>query len=514
VYGTYRVTGVDERGKKLGVNPGDRATKAGRVTIELWESHVSGRQSLGITPIRDDATCVFGAADVDDYTIGSEGRKEIVKKLADLALPVVPCRSKSGGLHLYMFASEPVPARVMRARLSEAARAVGYSGCEIFPKQDRLVSDNDSGSWINMPYFGEIVNDRYAITLDDEPISLADFLDYAEALRRPIEFFETPITSEARPFWDGPPCLEKLVQIGSFAAGQRNNLLFQSAVYAIKSAGERWRDKLQDINQTVCDPPLSREEVEGVAASVARKKGYRYRCRAEPLSTHCDSRLCRVRPFGVGRDGQGDGGGEGTGEGGVENESFPRLGQLRKLLTDPPVWFWDTVSGRTIELSTEELQSPRLFQKKCMEKMNLMPVMPNQQTWTTFVNEAMSRVLEIDAPEDSSDSGQVWEMLEKFCTGRVQAQSKKEVLLGKPWTTEGVTWFRMQDFRRFLDQQKFRGEMTKTHELASLFHKRGLLKDQLVLDRGKFANVWGTEEFSPQPRQDVPDSISKEDKPF
>jgi hypothetical protein len=292
--------------------------------------------------------------------------------------------------------------------------------------------------------------------------------------------------------------------------------MYATAVYCHKAAPDTWREKLRDMNRALCSPPLSDSEVDGIAGSVAKKKSYKYKCRQEPLSSHCDSKMCRLRSFGVGRDGQGDGGGTGEGNTGAANESFPRLGQLRMLKTVPPIWFWDTMSGRTIELTTEELQSPRLFQKRCIEAVKLCPTMPNQQTWQTLVNQALSTALDIEAPEDSSDEGQVWEQLEKFCTGKVQAQSAKEILLGKPWTVDAVTWFRLSDFKRHLDQQRFRGDMMKTNNLAAMFHKRGLKKKFITLDAKskKGANIWGVCSFVEQPEMDVPESITGEDTPF
>jgi len=521
VYGTYRVTKIQDNGKRVGDGPKDIATRLGKVDVLLWQRHLDGQQSIGVVPIRDDATCVFGAIDVDDYSLGQAGLAGVVKKADQLGLPLVPCRTKSGGAHLYLFAAEPVEARLFRERLSEMAAAMGVSGSEIFPKQERLVSEHDCGCWINMPYFGGLEGGRYGLTISADPIALDEFLDFAEGMRRPASFFQEPARVEGLAFADGPPCLQQLAANGSFTEGSRNILLYNAAIYCLRRAATDGSDhsaRLHEINATLCRPPASRPEVDGIAASASKKRSYRYQCKNEPLASHCDGKMCRLRPYGVGRDGQGDGGGTGRGDGGVKNESFPRLGQLRMLKTVPPIWFWDTMSGRTIELTTEELQSPRLFQKRCMECIKQCPTMPSQQGWQTLVNQAMSTCLDIEAPEDASDEGQVWEQLEKFCTGKVQAQGKKEILLGKPWTDPDtrVTWFRLSDFKRHLDQQRFRGDMMKTNNLSALFHKRGLEKDYFTLDKkgNKGANVWGVQSFAEQPAMDVPPSVTDEGAPF
>lgn len=510
VYGTYVIEEVLESGKR----DGRGVTRRGAVTDELWASHLDGA-GIGITPIRDDGTCVFGAVDVDAYKNFEPA--QIVARAAECDLPVVVCRSKSGGAHVYLFAAEPVPATLMRARLQEIAAALGRSGSEIFPKQNKLVSDEDCGAWINMPYCRGVEDGRYGVTISGQSMPPGDFLDFAEAMRRPLVWFEKNLKFEGEAFADGPVCLQILAKSGGFGEGSRNVLLANAATYSRLKGGE-WKDRLYQINQTICSPPLGRDEVDGILVSYNRRgKAYLYQCTTEPLKSHCDGALCRERPYGVGRTQNAgskkrDDSGEETGE--TVTESFPRLGQLRKLLVDPPVWFWDTDDGRTLELTTEELQSPRLFQKKCMETLNHMPTLPNQNAWTTFVSQALATAIEIDAPDDSSDEGQVWELLDKFCTGRVQARDRKEIHSGKPWTDEqGVTWFRLRDFQVFLDQKHFKSEQAKTHRLATLFHKRGM-EHKFDVIGGKGGNLWGVKAFAPRPRLDVPEEITKEERPF
>ena len=233
------------------------------------------------------------------------------------------------------------------------------------------------------------------------------------------------------------------------------------------------------------------------------RRRYFYRCKTEPMLGHCEGSVCRLRAYGVGRAGNDDQAAE------SKSESFPRMGQLRKLMVDPPVWFWDTTDGRTLELSTEELQAPRLFQKRCMEVINQMPAEPKQDAWTEFVGAALAGSIEIDAPVDSSDEGQIWEQLERWLTGPVQARAKKELTLGKPWTEEGITWFRLSDFKSYLGRQQFRSPSAATNKLSVLFHKRGLQKKFENIG-GKGCNLWGVPAFMPIPHQDVPPEVGKD----
>ena len=107
-YGTYRIKSEREDGKQAGQAVVVRKPP----TDDLWDRHLNGIEpSLGIIPIRSDNTCIWGCIDIDQYPID---HKALVQKIADLGLPLVVCRSKSGGAHVFLFTRNPVPARVMQ----------------------------------------------------------------------------------------------------------------------------------------------------------------------------------------------------------------------------------------------------------------------------------------------------------------------------------------------------------------------------------------------------------------
>ena len=99
----------------------------------MWIDHIEGKDpSLGIIPIRDDSTCIWGCIDIDTYPLD---HKKIIRKIRELKLPLVMCRSKSGRAHVFLFAKEPIKAKLIRDKLIEWAGELGYANCEIFPKQ-------------------------------------------------------------------------------------------------------------------------------------------------------------------------------------------------------------------------------------------------------------------------------------------------------------------------------------------------------------------------------------------
>ena len=97
---------------------------------DLWSQHLKGEIGLGIVPIDENNSCVWGSIDIDEFTVDLKG---LAKKLKKFKLPLVVCRSKSGGAHLFIFVFDPVPASTMQRKLRQVASAIGFGQSEIFP---------------------------------------------------------------------------------------------------------------------------------------------------------------------------------------------------------------------------------------------------------------------------------------------------------------------------------------------------------------------------------------------
>jgi hypothetical protein len=84
------------------------------VTLDLWRRHVEGAQPLGIITISEAETTNHGSIDYDVYGKNSD-IPTIVRRVDTLKLPLLPCYSKSGGLHLWHFTEDMIPASRMQA---------------------------------------------------------------------------------------------------------------------------------------------------------------------------------------------------------------------------------------------------------------------------------------------------------------------------------------------------------------------------------------------------------------
>ena len=96
------------------------------VTDELWQKHLDGVDSLGVIPINDENKCKWGCIDIDSYA-GFDHQK-LINKIKQFKLPLVVCRSKSGGAHVFLFTTDFVSASLMQDKLNEIRSVLGYGG--------------------------------------------------------------------------------------------------------------------------------------------------------------------------------------------------------------------------------------------------------------------------------------------------------------------------------------------------------------------------------------------------
>jgi len=469
-HGSYDIKDQKSSGKMSGL----AQTLNEPVTDELWKDHLKGKKGLGIIPINDEAECYWGAADIDKYDLDIP--KEI-KKINEKGYPLIPCRTKSGGLHLFLFCKTPIPARLMQEKLTEMAAGCGFGGCEIFPKQIKLlVERGDVGSWLNMPYFNGSQTTRYGLDSKGKAISPKKFIELTKSLKQTEKQVRSIKHQENSFLPEGPPCLQHLA-VSGFPEGTRNDGLFNLGVYSRKAFPDNWEESVEELNREHMNPPLKSSEVLTVIKSL-RRKDYEYTCNRAPIAPHCNAMVCRQRKHGIGASGKG----------------MPNLGSLTKLNTRPPIWFIDVESER-LELQTDDLQNQNRFQRRCMEQLNSMPSIVNRNNWQQLIQHLLSNVNIVEVPEDASAAGQFWEMVESFCTGRVQAQSREEILIGKPWSDEGRTYFRVNDLLAFLDRQHFRD--FKVHQIYAILRDKGA-KHHFFNVKGKGINAWSITEFNQQ----------------
>ena len=448
-YGQYQKGERSENGTK---QKGKAFIVRKNVSDDLWEKHLQGEgPALGIIPIREDSTCRWGCIDIDSYNLD---HSSLIQSIRNLNYPLIVCRSKSGGAHVFLFTKEFIPASLMQGTLKKISKVLGYEGSEIFPKQTEiLVERGDTGNFLNLPYYNETKGLRYAIDDQGNAASLESFYSmydqYActEDQIREIKFEDKKI-EEAFP--SGPPCLNKLASTG-FGEGSRNNALFNIAVYYKQAHPDSWEDKIVEANLKYMEPKLSNSEVQQLIKSVNRKGYDKYRCKDAPINAVCQSGLCRTKRFGVG----------------FGEEEMPMLGNLTKYKSTPPQWFLD-VDGTRIELKTEQLYSSPLFALACLDQANLIVPVHKAKDWKQFfLKPMMNSLQEVEPLESLNPTNQLTGLLQDWTTNRQSARTMDDVFNKLPFTDENkeFTYFRMDDFYAFLKKNNWEMDKIKTGNL-------------------------------------------------
>lgn len=237
-------------------------------TTAEFNAHLHGDgPGLVIIPLMQDNNCCFGAIDIDERGMDIHALDMEVRRLG---LPLVTCRSKSAGAHLYMFLKQPTPATKVREALSNWAVVLGHSKAEIFPKQTSR-DLTPVGSGINLPYYGGPRTARYAIG-EGKSLSIAGFMALAEGLKASPEDLKKRFSAIPQ-----KTSVVKKSHSAGFAAldiipeGQRHNEIMRLGVQLKKQGydDDVIRAVLKQAAEKRCDPPLSQDEVDDVCGWVS-----------------------------------------------------------------------------------------------------------------------------------------------------------------------------------------------------------------------------------------------------
>ena len=124
--------GLDERGKKQA----KYTTVREPVTAELWKKHLDGEVIIGIKPEIDGKT-KWGCIDMDPSNYKDFNEKKFVDIIKQYSLPLVPLKSKSGGLHLILFLTDWADQKKVREELDKWNEKY-FLAKEVFPRNNHL----------------------------------------------------------------------------------------------------------------------------------------------------------------------------------------------------------------------------------------------------------------------------------------------------------------------------------------------------------------------------------------
>jgi hypothetical protein len=422
------------------------------VTTELWEDHLKGGEALGIVPVTEKNQLNWAAFDVDVY-FGLLDFPTMLATIAEHKLPFIPCRSKSGGGHVYVFFKEPANCKKVMEKLNEFTAFFGYGRCEVFPKQETLVNTtNDDirwGSWLNMPYNGPI-SPRYAMKeagmggKPDLAYTASEFMDLVDERAIDPEIFysmdipnqpkEGAEPTEDQPFPDGPPCLNTLWVKHSKEKGIRDTMIFNLGVYLKKKYPESWRDELVDLNKKL-KYPLEDKVMETKKRTL--EKDYSFQCLTPELRKFCQGSKCAKRTCGIDSDGLS-----------IENQS------LIQLRTDPSLWFL-TDKRVQIALEGQYLWDYEKVRIAFMEAGQIILPPMKRDDWHKQLKDYLKVCTVVDVPPESTAKGELIEHLEHW--RKTAGYDRKNLLNNQPVIDgDGGMLFKMKDLKDILRIAQFR----------------------------------------------------------
>tara|TARA_R110001599_G_scaffold134044_1_gene311671 strand:+ start:145 stop:1686 length:1542 start_codon:yes stop_codon:yes gene_type:complete len=285
---TTSLTGeVDERGKHVAKT----FTVHEPVTPQLWKNHLIGEQRIGIKPENGDVV-KWGCIDIDPQNYKGFSEKKIVDIIREHKLPLVPARSKSGGLHLFIFLKDWTPIKDILKVLHEWNNTF-FQSLEVFPMNKCM----------NMPYFNMDATTEHAYDDNNSPVLIGRFLELAKQKTIAIEDLLKLKIKEYEPesnWKQYPPCCQKLIS-EPWTGNHRNDLLFNMGVLEMKKADGNLSKKevteiLLERNKQIFSDPLPEKEVISTVANSVSKKNYALKCNT-PL---CDKEKCKFRNLGIG----------------------------------------------------------------------------------------------------------------------------------------------------------------------------------------------------------------------
>ena len=451
--------------------------KYGWAAKELLESdyldHLNGKKSIGIQPCDDDGLAKFGAIDIDSEAYNDFNIRKYLEIIDQKNLPVVPVKSKSGGLHIYVFLNEPVKASFIRNFLDKLLFTFNLkASTEIFPKQTQLGIGSDgksiNGNFINLPYYNR--KERVGVNLDGTEFTFEQFIKVVESNTKTKEDLENfandliklELTGGADEFVDGPVCLQRLSK--SKLDDYRDRFIYNYMVFAKKKYPDNWEDKVLEAarNYIVYDSVWGDEKVKQ-KVKAWKKDTAGHTCLEEPIYSMCVKSECLKRKFGVASD---------------KVKKFPTLSALIKIDYSPDpefrftVHYNDKIEGET----TQQIIARDINYIMDQEKLRRLigahtPIPPPRikgDDMQNILDNLWQGMKTEKAPPGTSPKEILHKHLDDYIHG-VPAVSDASFRSGSTLIDDGYAYFVFDPFYNFLKNKEWKSKIDRTGQMMMDF---------------------------------------------
>ena len=447
------------------------------ITDRDYLNHLLGKQSIGIQPCDDRGMARFGAIDIDDkqHSYSNFPYKKYLDIIAEHNLPLVPVRSKSGGMHLYLFVKEPIRAVAIRNFLEGLLFTLKLpTNIEIYPKQTELGKDAEGnwnmGQYINLPYYKK--TERVGFNLDGTRFTFDQFIDVVEAntySADDLEQFNLDHTKKilnggGEEFHDGPPCLAILTK--DKLTDGRDRFLYNYMVFAKKKYPDDWEKMVIAAPGKYFEPGTNgvidwtEEKTKKKLKSWAREtKGHT--CNEDPIQPVCMKAECRKRAFGYLSD---------------KKRIFPALSGLQKITYKEPQYVFNVTlpDGQT----TKEVRAKNIKQIIELDNIraiigaaaDMVPPKIKQNEFQDILDNLFPPKLTTPPPKGTSDDDLLEEYLGKYLNGP-KAGTYAAFKTGAVLIEDQHAYFVFASFYNSLKNKEWKENRGKTaEEMKRLFN--------------------------------------------
>ena len=447
---------------KIRFKNGDYGWSGKPITQFDYKQHLDGTKSIGIQPCNDSDLARFGAIDIDPKIYKNLDVKYYLDIIQEKELPLIPVKSKSGGLHLYLFTKELVRAKVIKDFLEDVLFLFKLPiNTEIFPKQTKLGSDTNgnkvNGNFINLPYFGK--KERVALDPSGKEIPFDVFLQCVELNKVDSNqikelsdnLIQKALTGGAEEFKDGPPCLAILSK--NKMKDGRDRFLYNYMVFAKKKYSDDWKNKVLqagrnyfEFNQTWTDDHIKMK----IKNWEKQEKGHT--CNDDLLAPVCVKSECVKRKFGIISDKKID---------------WPLMTNLIKVDFKPDPEYYLTVEnkkGESVSVHAKDvnkLKDQKELRGLVMAQADIFPPPIKAMDFHAMIN----ALLDTQDTVQPAPGTRPIEILKKLIREHIngpQATTHNSFLSGNVLKDETYAYFVYDDFYNFLKENEWKKDASRT----------------------------------------------------